>query len=57
VEQGIAVRLSGISCEDALGKKVCECLHMSGQGQSMADILLEDIDSISWLFKRRGCII
>jgi PAS domain S-box-containing protein len=43
--------ISGISSEDALGKKVCECLHMSGQGQSMADILLEDIDSISWLFK------
>jgi PAS domain S-box-containing protein len=44
-------RISGKSSEYILGKKVWEGFHMSGYGKSMADILLEDIDSISELFK------
>jgi PAS domain S-box-containing protein len=43
--------ISGLSGEDALGKKVWEGFHMSGQERSMADILLEDMDSISGLYK------
>jgi PAS domain S-box-containing protein len=43
--------ISGLSNEEVLGKKVWEGFHMSGQGQSMADIVLEDIDSISGLYK------
>ncbi len=43
--------ISGLSSEEVLGKKVWEGFHMSGQGQSMADILLEDMGSISGLFK------
>jgi PAS domain S-box-containing protein len=43
--------ISGISKEEILGKKIWEGFHMSSQGRSMADIILEDIDSISGLYK------
>jgi PAS domain S-box-containing protein len=43
--------ISGLSSEEVLGKKVWEGFHMSGQERSMADMLLEDMDSISGLYK------
>ena len=42
--------ISGLSPEKALGKEVWEGFHMNGQDRSMADMLLEDIDSISDLY-------
>ena len=43
--------ISGLSLEEALGKAVWEGFHMNEMDKSMADILLEDIDSISNLYK------
>lgn len=43
--------ISGLSLEEILGKDVWEGFHMYGQGRSMADMILEDIDSISDLYR------
>ncbi len=43
--------ISGLSPEDVLGKDVWEGFYMNEQDRSMADILLEDVDSISDLYK------
>ncbi len=43
--------ISGLSPEEVLGKEVWEGFHMSGQGKSMADIMLDDISSLSDLYK------
>ncbi len=43
--------ISGLPPEEVLGKEVWKGFYMDGQGRSMADILLEDIDSISDLYK------
>ena len=43
--------ISGLSPEEILGKEVWKGFHMNGQEKSMADILLEDINSISDLYK------
>lgn len=44
------VEVSGISCEGILGKEVWEGFRINEQG-SVADIILEDIDSINDIFK------
>lgn len=43
--------ISGLSPEEALGKEVWEGFHMNEERRSMADILIEDTDSISELYK------
>lgn len=43
--------ISGFPPEEILGKEVWKGFHMDGQGQSMADILIEGADSISELYK------
>ena len=42
--------ISGMSSEESLGKKVWEGFHINEQG-SIADIILEDIESIDEIFK------
>ncbi|MFC1840801.1 PAS domain-containing protein [Thermodesulfobacteriota bacterium] len=42
--------ISGLSSEESLGKKVWEGFHINEQG-SIADIILEDMESISDIFK------
>lgn len=43
--------ISGLSPQDILGKEVWQGFHMNDQERSMADILLDDIHSISDLYK------
>ncbi|MBN2420186.1 MAG: PAS domain S-box protein, partial [Deltaproteobacteria bacterium] len=43
--------ISGLPPEEMLGKEVWKGFHMGGQDRSMADILIDDSDSISDLYK------